>query len=118
MLVAVIAPERSKRIELALTLSSPASPVPVFLTEICPSFITFRLGVLIVKFPDEPLGSSGKEKSFRTFSFSVAAEESIIVGFLGLELFPPLTATELEALIVRLPARPLARVEVSTLPPS
>ncbi|MDZ4877516.1 MAG: hypothetical protein CLLPBCKN_006951 [Chroococcidiopsis cubana SAG 39.79] len=78
---------------------------------------TFNLLVLIVTSPDVPEGTGGAPKKGLVISSTMLADESIKLGLREPGVIP-LTFTELEALIVTLPAAPLAKVEALTLPPS
>src|SRR5579883_2520946 len=66
---------------------------------------------------DAPLGTAGSLNSWRVNAFSILAPELTRLGMEVPEIVP-VTSTDWGALIVMLPAEPVAAVEESTLPPS
>src|SRR5579883_1663043 len=110
-------PPRLITIELALTLSCPAFPVPKLLTSILAVSPTLNRSVLTVTSPEFPLSFREGPNACCRDAFKKVADEPKKLG-LTEPGTAPLNSTDFLALMVRLPAAPVARVEVATTPPS
>ena len=106
-----------RNIESASILTLPELPNPSLPVVIKAPSVTLNCEVLIVTSPELPLGTGGSLNNCCKDGSRILAEEIIKLG-LREPGTVPLTSTESAALMVTLPALPVAVVEASTLPPS